>query len=115
MEALAILSIFSQLSPQSLVSYLSVLHCTLEDRLYQTDRTPAEKQRSLAVCSHILDLVKQILPCCSLSPFASRFLQFLLTIAKQATAISLVEKAVECVVILVEVIGVCDVGRERSA
>ena len=92
-----------------------MFHCTLEDRLYQTDQTPAEKQLSLAVCSHILDLVKQILPCCSLSPFASRFLQFLLTIAKQATAISLVEKAVECVVILVDVIGFCDVGSERSA
>lgn len=96
---------FATLRPQSLAPYLSVLHCTLEDRLYQTKQTPAEKQQSLRVCSHILDLVKQILPSCTLSPLVSRFLQFLQTIATQATAISLVEKAAECIVILVGRIG----------
>ena len=38
---------FATLRPQSLAPYLSVLHCTLEDRLYQTKQTPAEKQQSL--------------------------------------------------------------------
>ena len=79
---------------------MTVFYCALENRLY-AESSCHDRQTNLLVASQILDLLKRVLVECSLTPTLQRLLKLLLVIAKQANAVSLVEKATECIVILV--------------
>ena len=80
---------------------MTVFYCTLENRLYSNESSCQNRQTNLLVASQILDLLKRVLVECSLTPTLQRLLKLLLVVAKQANAVSLVEKAAECIVILV--------------
>ena len=92
---------FSKIQPELLVSSLATLQCLLEEQLSQQVADKQDRQRLIITASQLIDLIKNIVPHSSLSPALLLTKNYLINIAKQATAISLADKAAECVVIIV--------------
>ena len=95
---------YSKIQPKSFIPYLGTFQCLLEDQLNQQTSSKQTRQSLLVITRNIIEILKNVVPFSSLSPSLLLVKQCLFTIAKQATAISLVEKATECLVIIVRLV-----------
>lgn len=84
-----------------LVSSIGSLQCLLEEQLSLQTGNKQTRQMLIVTAGNLIDLLKFVVPHGSLSPPMLMLKKCLIMTAKQATAVSLVERATECLVIIV--------------
>lgn len=101
MDCTAICSVLARIVPSVLITHLPSILLILEGVLHHSSQDPQQRRVMLCASGQLLELVKLLLGRCQVTPTIQRLSQILVTIPSQGTAISLVEKATECLVIIV--------------
>lgn len=89
------------MAPGLLTPHIPSLQLTLEAVLHRSAANPQQRQLLLCHAGQLLDLIKGLVVFAYVTPSVQQLCDNLVSITAQATAVSLVEKATECIVVIV--------------
>ena len=89
------------MAPGLLTPHIPSLQLTLEAVLHRSAANPQQRQLLLCHAGLLLDLIKSLVVFAHMTPSVQQLCDNLVSITAQATAVSLVEKATECIVVIV--------------
>lgn len=100
-ECLDILCVLAEIHPKSFIHQLLHIQRSLESLLESPISEKNQRQIRTYLAGKLLDILQNVLRECEISPAVSTLQKCLLQIIQQATSVSLVEKASQCVVVIV--------------
>lgn len=103
-ECLDILQVIAEINSESLIHQLLTIQRSMESLLEYPAADKKQRQINTYLSGKLLEILQSILHECSVSPAVSTLQQCLLRIIKQATSVSLVEKASQCLVVIVTIV-----------